>query len=137
MGRRYKDEKRFRVTSLTDNVTTLTAYANDLSFEDIFVHQLRNLLNPGDLVIAIMGSGNSPNALKAIEYAKKKGALTIGFLGFKTGGKAAKLVDHAIIIQSDHYGIIEDTCAVLHHLITDCLTKLKAEYDGNEESRLS
>lgn len=137
LGRRYEGEKRVRVTSLTDNVTTLTAYANDLSFEDIFVQQLRNLLNPGDLVIAITGSGNSPNVLKAIEYAKKKGALTIGVLGFKTGGKAARLADHAIIIQSDHYGIIEDTCTVLHHLITDCLTKLKAEYDGNEESRLS
>lgn len=90
LGRRYEGEKRVRVTSLTDNATSLSAYANDLSFEDIFVQQLRNLLNPGDLVIAITGSGNSPNVLEAIEYAKKKGALTIGFLGFKTGGESGQ-----------------------------------------------
>lgn len=97
-------EKRFRVISLTDNTALISALANDLSFDDIFVQQLRNLVKKDDLVIAISGSGNSPNVIKAVKYARRCGAKTIGFLGFKTGGKLTQIVDEAIIVQSDHYG---------------------------------
>ena len=81
-GVSYGREKRFRVISLNDNLATLTAYANDVSYVDVFVEQLKNFLRPGDLVIAISGSGNSPNVLKAIEYANQQGAITVGLTGF-------------------------------------------------------
>jgi len=122
----YNDgEKRFRVISLTDNVATLMAFGNDLCFEDVFVQQLRNLINPGDVVIGISGSGNSANIIKAIEYAKKCKAKTIGFLGFKTGGKLRNMVDYEITVQDEHYGRIEDIHLMLEHLIISYLAELK------------
>ncbi len=126
-------EKRFRVISLTDNVATLLAYGNDLSFEDVFVQQLNNLINEGDVVIGISGSGNSANVIRAIEYAKKCGAKTIGFLGFKTGGKMGKLVDFEITVADNHYGRIEDIHLALCHLISDSLAILKKQ----EEHKLA
>lgn len=120
-----ENEKRFKVISLTDNIATITALGNDLSFEDIFSQQLHNLVDKGDVVIGISGSGNSPNVIKAIRYAKKCGAKTIGFLGFKTGGKLSKLVDYKIIVQDNHYGRIEDIHLMLCHLIANSLAELK------------
>jgi len=113
-------EKRFRVVSLTDSVPTMTAYANDLSFEDIFVQQLRNLVHKGDVVIAVTGSGNSKNVIKAVKYARDCGAVTIGLLGFD-GGKVKKLLDKYVVVPSNHYGRIEDVHLILEHLITDYL----------------
>ena len=115
-----KNEKRFRVISLTDNAATISAYANDLSFDDIFIQQLRNLVHRGDIVIAITGSGNSKNVLKAMEYAKDAGAVTIGMLGFD-GGKVKQFLDKYVIVPSDHYGRIEDMHLILEHLISDYL----------------
>lgn len=126
-------EKRFRVISLTDNVATLMAYGNDLSFENVFVQQLNNLINEEDVVIGISGSGNSANVIKAIEYAKKYGAVTVGFLGFRTGGKLGQMVDYDIIVQDDHYGRIEDIHLVLCHLVSDSLAILKKQ----EEHKLA
>jgi len=123
-----ENEKRFRVISLTDNVATITAFSNDLSFEDIFIQQLRNLIEEGDVAVVMSGSGNSPNVVKAIEYAKKCGAITIGFLGFRTGGKLGQLVDYDITVQDDHYGRIEDIHLVLGHLITNGLDDLKKRH---------
>ncbi len=120
-------EKRFRVISLTDNVATIMALGNDLSFEDVFVQQLRNLVNKDDVVIGISGSGNSANVIKAIEYAKECGAKTVGFLGFKTGGKLHDLVDYEITVQDNHYGRIEDIHLILEHLITNNLAEMKKE----------
>lgn len=122
LGRKYndKDMKRFKAISLTDNVATITAYGNDLSFNDIFSQQLNNLVREGDVVIAITGSGNSPNILKAIEVAKRFKAVTIGFLGFD-GGKVKDLVDHPLIFNDDHYGRIEDAHLILEHLISSAL----------------
>lgn len=120
-----KSEKRLRVMSLTDNVSLLTAFANDLSFSDIFIQQLRNLIEKEDLVIVLSGSGNSLNVVKAVRYAKGQGAKTIGFLGFRTGGKLAKLVDCAIVAQSNHYGPIEDTHLILNHILTSWLAKVE------------
>ncbi len=119
-------ERRFRVISLTDNVAYLTALANDISYEDIFVQQLRNLIDKGDLVVALSGSGNSPNVIKAIKYAKKSGAKTIGFLGFKDGGKLGRLVDLAVIVESKSYGPCEDIQLVLDHIITGWITRVKS-----------
>lgn len=123
-------EKRFRVISLTDNVALMTAFANDLSFNDVFIQQLRNLVETDDLVIAMSGSGNSENVVKAIEYAGKCGAKTIGLLGSKTGGKLAKMVDCAIVVNSIHYGPIEDIHLILNHVFTSWISKIKNTYDG-------
>ena len=115
-----QSERRFRVVSLTDNVSTITAYANDLSFDDVFVQQLRNLVHKGDVVIAITGSGNSKNVIKAVKYARDCGATTIGLLGFD-GGKVRKFLDKYVIVPSNHYGKIEDVHMILEHTITDYL----------------
>lgn len=120
-------EKRLRVFGLTDNVATITAYGNDVAFEDIFVQQLRNLVEKDDLVIALSGSGRSKNVIKAVNYAKKCGANTIGFLGFKTGGVLAKLVDLAIIVNSSNYGPCEDLQLVLDHIITGWIARIKSK----------
>lgn len=122
-------ERRLKVISLTDNVALMTAFANDLSFDDIFIQQLRNLIETDDLVIALSGSGNSPNVVKAIKYAKACRAKTIGFLGFKNGGKLGKMVDCAVIIDSTHYGPIEDIQLVLNHLIASWIAKIKNIHD--------
>lgn len=116
------NEKRLRVVSLTDNVATISAYGNDLSFDDIFVQQLRNLVRKGDVLIAITGSGNSKNVVKAVQYARDSGAVTVGFLGFD-GGRVKKLLDKYVLIPSDHYGRIEDIHLILEHMITDYLRK--------------
>lgn len=126
-------ERRLKVISLTDNVAIMTAFANDLSFEDIFVQQLRNLVETDDIVIAISGSGNSKNVVKAVEYAKFCGAKTIGLLGFKTGGKLGKIVDCAIIADSSYYGPIEDIHGILNHVIASWIANVKNFHDGNEE----
>lgn len=124
-------ERRFRVISLTDNVAIMTAFANDLSFDDIFVQQLRNLIETDDVVIALSGSGNSKNVVKAVEYAKSCGAVTIGILGFKTGGKLGKLVDYSILTDSTHYGPIEDMQSVINHMIASWIAKIKNIQDQN------
>lgn len=126
-------EKRFKVISLTDNVAIMTAFANDLSFDDIFVQQLRNLVETDDVVIVLSGSGNSSNVVKAVEYAKLCGAKTVGILGFKTGGKLGNIVDYSIIVDSNHYGPIEDIQLIINHIIASWIAKVKNIYDGGEE----
>lgn len=123
-------ERRLRTISLTDNVAIMTAFANDLSFDDIFVQQLRNLVETGDLIIAFSGSGNSKNIIKAVQYAKQSGARTIGLLGFKTGGKLKDMVDCAIVVDSNHYGPIEDLHQILSHLLSAWVARVKSEHDG-------
>ncbi|MBI2143990.1 SIS domain-containing protein [Candidatus Woesearchaeota archaeon] len=115
-------EKRFRVSSLTDNVATMTAYANDLSYDDVFSQQLCHYVQKGDVVIAITGSGNSKNVINAVELAKKFGAVTIAFLGFD-GGKLKAIADHVVHVKSNHYGRVEDCHDMLHHLVTYYLQK--------------
>jgi D-sedoheptulose 7-phosphate isomerase len=128
-------EKRLRVISLTDNVATMTAVANDLSYDEVFMHQLKSLVRTGDIVIGISGSGNSPNVIKAFLTAKEQGAITIGFLGFITGGKAQKFVDLDVTIQSNSYGIVEDLHLVLNHLLTECLSYMKKHSDSRIQEK--
>ena len=133
LQRHYDEtESRVKVVSLTDNVAILTAFANDISFEDIFMQQLRNLVMKDDVIIAMSGSGNSKNVIKAVSYAKRCGAKTIGFLGFKTGGRLANMVDCAIVVNSMHYGPCEDIQLVLDHIMTSWIAKLKSLHDGLE-----
>ncbi|MBS3132503.1 SIS domain-containing protein [Candidatus Woesearchaeota archaeon] len=123
------NEKRFRVISLTDNVAVMTAFANDVSYSDIFSQQLHNLVSEGDVVIAITGSGNSSNIIKGIEMAKRFKAKTIALLGFD-GGKVKELVEHHILVKSDHYGRIEDCHLMLQHLISSYLHKKIKEFSA-------
>ena len=94
---------RLRVISLNDNMALLSAYANDCGYECIFVEQMKNLVQQGDVVICITASGNSPNVVKAIEFGNQAGTTTIGFLGFG-GGKAKELVTEHVTIDNRNYG---------------------------------
>jgi D-sedoheptulose 7-phosphate isomerase len=113
---RVKGFPNLRAVSLTDNVGTITAWANDATYQDVFREQLANLLRMGDLVIGISASGSSMNVLKAIQYAKDHGAFTIGFSGFG-GGTLKNVADLAIISSSENYGVIEDFHMSLGHIL--------------------
>lgn len=112
--------KRFRVVSLTDNTPLICAWANDNGYDCIFAEQLDSFLEPGDVVIAISGSGNSPNVIKAVEKANEMGAITIGWSGY-SGGKLAKIVQKSIVVNSDNMQRIEDVHLILGHLIFSCM----------------
>jgi len=107
---------RFRAMALTDNVAAMTAFANDLAYEEIFVEPLRTHLDARDVVVGISGSGNSPNVLRAIAFASELGARTVGLCG-DTGGKLATLVDVAVKIPAARIGQQEDGHLVLNHTI--------------------
>ena len=111
---------RFRALALTDNVPLFTAVGNDLSYAEVFVEPLKNLLDPGDTVIAISASGNSANVVRAAEYARARGARVIGFCG-RPGGKLAELADLRVIIPSDRIGQQEDGHLILNHVLAFAL----------------
>jgi D-sedoheptulose 7-phosphate isomerase len=113
---------RFRAIALTDNVPLMTAVANDLDYAEVFVEPLKNLLQPGDLLIAMSASGNSPNVVRAVEYAQANEARVIGFCG-QPGGQLAQLADLKIIIPSDRIGHQEDGHLILNHVITATLSE--------------
>lgn len=115
-------EKRFKVICLNDNVPTMLAYSNDVSYEDVFVEQLKNFMEPDDVVIGISSSGNSKNVLKAVEYARRKGAKTIGLTGFD-GGKLAGMVDVPMVVKTKDMQKVEDTHLILTHMIMQILYK--------------
>jgi len=127
---------RFRVIALTDNVPLITAWANDSSYENVFAEQLCNLMNEGDLLIAISGSGNSPNILKAVQVAGSMRAATIGFTGF-IGGKLKDMVDLCVVVPSNCMAQIEDVHLILEHAISTCLGEVIASEGGISGSRRS
>ena len=106
-----------RAFALTDNTPLLTAWANDSAYEEAFAQQVAALADEGDLVIGISASGNSPNIVAGLVAAAERGAHTIGLVGFD-GGRARDLVDVAVHIQSNDYGLVEDTHSALTHAIT-------------------
>jgi len=130
-----RNEKRLHVLSLTDNVALITAYANDISYDDIFLQQLRNLVEPEDIVIAISGSGNTKNVLNAVAYSKKIGAKTIGLTGFNEGGKLAQIVDIPLIVRTNHYGPLEDVHMMIGHLVSACIASIKHSETANGRAR--
>jgi len=109
----------FRAIDLTCNVASLTALANDVGYENVFVGQLEGQLDRGDVLVSISASGNSPNLVKAVDYAKTQGALTVGFLGFD-GGALKGTCDVTIVVRTPkgEYGPVEDIHMVLDHLIS-------------------
>ena len=109
-------EKKFKMLCLNDNMPTMLALANDVSYEAVFEDQLKNFFNEGDLVIGISGSGNSENVLRAIQYAAANNGRTIGWSGFG-GGKLAGIVDLPFIVGSEDMQQVEDAHMVVAHMI--------------------
>jgi D-sedoheptulose 7-phosphate isomerase len=108
--------KRFRVLALTDNLPTLTAWANDSGYEDVFSEQLRNFVKPQDIAFAISGSGNSKNVLNALRVARDARAATVGLSGFE-GGEMKCLCDACVVVPSNNMQIIEDLHLAMAHSI--------------------
>lgn len=108
--------KRFRVLALTDNIPTLTAWANDSGYEDVFSEQLRNFVQPEDVAFAISGSGNSKNVLNALHVARQAGATTLGISGFQ-GGQMKSLCDICMVVPSNNLQIVEDMHLATAHSI--------------------
>ena len=111
-------KKRIRILSLTDNTPYILAWGNDEGFDRIFVEQLKNLAEPGDLLVAISGSGNSPNILKAVEWSNAHGMKTYGCTGF-TGGKLRGLAQHGLHVPLDDMGIVETVHLAAFHWVVD------------------
>lgn len=125
-----KNVRRMRVLSLTDNTPLMTAWSNDLEYEQVFAGQLENFVRARDVAFGISGSGNSPNVLRALELARRSGAVTIGFAGFG-GGKMKDLLDCAVVIDSQNMQQIEDAHFILAHLL---FLDLKARIEATAAS---
>jgi D-sedoheptulose 7-phosphate isomerase len=110
----------FRGRSLVDNIGILMSYANDISFQDVFIEQLKNILLPGDLVIAISGSGNSENVIRAVEYANKNNAITLGLCGYD-GGKLKDTAQHYVWANAKDMQLCEDVHAIFGHIVMQTL----------------
>ena len=115
-GSSDKVGRRFRVMALNDNISWMTAIANDYAYDEIFVRQLMNFGRPGDVVLALSVSGNSPNVVKALEWSEKNGLHTIALVGAKRG-RMAELARQCIVVDSTHYGRVEDAQMGICHMI--------------------
>ena len=108
--------KRFRVLSLTDNVSWMTALGNDYAYDEVYVGQLRNFGRKGDLALGISVSGNSPNCVKALNWARENGLQTAALVGSRRG-KMAEIAEQVIVINDEHYGRVEDAQMGICHLL--------------------
>ena len=122
-----KNVRRMKAISLTDNVPLLTAWSNDLSYEEVFAGQMENLIRARDVAFGISGSGKSPSILRALEVARRTGATTIGLTGCG-GGKMKDLLDCAIVVPSNHMQQVEDAHLILAHLL---FLNLKARIEAS------
>ncbi|HYE64427.1 MAG TPA: SIS domain-containing protein [Pyrinomonadaceae bacterium] len=113
-----------RVMSLSDNISWLTALANDEGYERVFSGQLENFARAGDVLVVISASGNSPNLVRAVEMAQQRGVSTIGFLGFD-GGVLKDAVDECVLLPTEkgQYGLVESCHSMLCHVLTTCLVQ--------------
>jgi phosphoheptose isomerase len=116
-GTYVEGQPPFRTISLMANDAILTALGNDVSYEDGISEQLKYYLKPGDAFLVVSSSGNSPNVVKAVEYANAQGAETVAFVGFK-GGKLNEVAKTSVHIAVDNYGIVEDLHMSLIHVLT-------------------
>lgn len=115
-GSSDKIGRRFRVLSLNDNVSWMTALGNDYAYEDVFVRQLENYGRAGDVALSLSVSGNSPNCVKALRWARDNGLTTIALVGGKKGAMA-EIAEHAIVINETHYGRAEDAQMGICHML--------------------
>jgi D-sedoheptulose 7-phosphate isomerase len=116
-GANRKDAPRFKAIALTDNIPAMLAWANDSSYEDVFLEQLINHVEKGDVVIGISGSGNSVNVLKAVEHANRVGAVTIGLTGFD-GGALNKICKVSYVVPNNCMQQVEDVHLLIEHMIS-------------------
>ena len=129
LGTMIEGKEPFKALSLTDNIAYITAVANDESYENIFVSQLKILFNAGDVLVAISGSGNSPNLVRAIKYANNNGGITIGIVGFD-GGQLSRICHHCVHVETmvGEYGPVEDIHLIIAHIVsTYLMCKLREE----------
>lgn len=122
-GISYGKEKMFKFICLNDNIPTMMAYANDLSYADIFAGPLKNFMQPRDIVIGISGSGNSENVVRAIKYANENGGVSVGITGY-SGGKVKQLSKYNVHVPVDDMQIAED----LHMVLDHCMMKILCNY---------
>ncbi len=115
-GASFGREPRFRILALTDSLPTLTAYSNDVCYDCVFEEQLKNFAQPGDVVMGISASGNSPNVLRAVEYGNSTGCKTLALTG-RDGGKLGSLAQLNIQVRAEHMGRIEDAHLIVCHMI--------------------
>ena len=115
-GGQTDTDLRPKVVSLATNIEMITAIANDIDFDDVFVYQLRTLAEKGDVLLTISASGDSENVVRAAEWANKKGIEVIAFTGFK-GGRTAKLANVNLHVKGDNYGVVEDAHQSLMHIL--------------------
>ena len=123
LARKFFDDdakKRLKILSLTDNTPYILAWGNDEGFDRVFVEQLKNLASPGDMLVAISGSGNSPNILRAVEWANKHGLTTFGCTGFG-GGKLKSMNQHNLHVPLEDMGIVECVHLTAFHWVVDDL----------------
>jgi len=126
----FDKQKRLRVMSLTDNTPCILAYGNDLGYDRIFVEQLKNFAHPGAVLLAISGSGNSPNILKAVDWANTNGLTTVGITGYD-GGKLKKMCHHSLHVPSFNMGAVEAVHAVVFHYLVEVLcVRFRAVAEG-------
>lgn len=118
----FERQKRLRVISLTDNTPYILAWGNDCGYDRVFVEQLKNLAQPGDLFIAISGSGNSPNIIEAVRYANEAGLRTFGITGYD-GGKLLELAHDSLHVACDDMGIVEAVHGVVFHYLPEELKR--------------
>ncbi len=116
-GASYGRTARFRIQALTDSIPTVTAYANDVGYEAVFAEQLKNFARPGDLVLAISGSGNSPNVVLAVEYGNSIGCRTLALTG-RDGGRLGAIAQLNLQVPVSHMGRIEDAHMIVCHMIS-------------------
>ena len=121
-GVSYGLDKRFKIIPLTDSLSTITAYTNDVGYDVIFIEQLKNFFQEGDVVIGISGSGNSKNVLNAIEYANQNGGITIGWTGF-SGGQLKEISNYSVNANIDDMQVSEDMHMIFTHLMMKILRK--------------
>jgi len=122
--------RRFRVIALTDNIPLLTAWANDTEYANVFVEQLRNLVNPGDVVLGLTGSGNSENVLRALSLARERGARTVALAGFD-GGKVKAIAEVCLVVPTGRIEQAEDAHLILQHILC---TYLRGAMAGGGET---
>jgi len=128
VGNYIEGQKAIRAINLTDNQSLITALGNDEGYENVFIGQLRALSKEGDLLIAMSVSGNSPNIIKAMEWAKEHGIETVGIAGCD-GGKLVSTSHYGLLVEStkDEYGPVEDAFSILTHVISTYLAQKRGK----------
>ena len=113
---------KYRGFSLCDNIGLVTAFANDMSYDEVFAGQLKSMLDGGDLLVAVSGSGNSPNVLRAVEYANSVGADTLAVVGYD-GGRLKSLAKHSVWVRSFDMQLCEDVHLMFGHMVMKALCR--------------